>query len=341
MSMTQRQRIRIAHAIRRQLRCQQRQRWRMLRGRLSAACEQLQQLETLRRRLAICESRDWQATGRRLAGDLRAVLRRAPYSLQDVQQAMYSCGGEIPPAAEIYRDLLQLEQEFGLLRYDADDHVLVATTDAIELREVYLGPFEIQLRLDGLAEWMHGRIFRIVATDPHPAASDDRVTHPHVSNQQLCPGDAGAAIETALSEGRICDFFLLVRSILTHYNPDSPFVPLDNWSGMACYDCGYVTAPEEMLWCSACERDFCQDCATCCPCCDEVACLGCLQRCEACEEPVCDSCLASCPACGRPICDACLQESLCPCHSDRKDPDHDQDQATSDHDPRREGTDAA
>ncbi len=100
---------------------------------------------------------------------------------------------------------------------------------------VYLGEFEIQLQLAGQGESHdHEELYRIVAVDPHPATSDESVTHPHVRDECLCAGEAGAAICSALTSGRICDFFLLVRSVLKEYNPKSPFVPLDKWNGICC-----------------------------------------------------------------------------------------------------------
>ncbi len=65
------------------------------------------------------------------------------------------------------------------------------------MNDVHLGDFEIQLHVPSLAEMRYNSIFRIVALDPHPAASNDCVTHPHVSDERLCPGDAGAAINMA------------------------------------------------------------------------------------------------------------------------------------------------
>ena len=68
----------------------------------------------------------------------------------------------------------------------------------------------------------------------------------------------------ALAGGRICDFFLLVRSVLTCYNPDSAYVSLDNWHGVSCYECGYTTCPDDLSYCTTCDRDFCSDCASYC-----------------------------------------------------------------------------
>ena len=267
MTMTLRQRVRTANAIHVYLLCLQRHRWRMMEARIGQVEEMLRRLQAVRRKLAKCEARDWWAAGRRLFPQVGFVGRDIPYYVQEGQRAVDACNTQVPSSADLYRDLLQVEDEFDELRYYPKSEVLAVSTDPIELEDVFLGRFEIQLRLPGLTDLHCGDVYRIGALDPHPAASNESVTHPHVSDQRLCPGDAGAAIDTALATGRICDFFLLVRSVLTHYNPGSPYVSLENWGGVGCYDCGYITDPESLSWCGVCERDFCDDCASYCRCC--------------------------------------------------------------------------
>jgi len=83
-----------------------------------------------------------------------------------------------------------------------------------------LGPFRIALYLDSLRELYQRTPYFVTAIDPHPAATDNAVTHPHVSNDVVCEGDGAAAIRAALEIGRFTDFFAMVRCILTTYNPD-------------------------------------------------------------------------------------------------------------------------
>ena len=140
------------------------------------------------------------------------------------------------------------EAEFERFDYDAKQQTLSITTEPIRLENVYLGEFSIQLHIDRLSQVPRRRnVYRIVAEDPHPATSNDSVTHPHVRDEELCAGDATAAINAALETGRICDFFLLVRSVLMTYNGHSPYVPLAEWNGRACNDCGYVTDSDDSL----------------------------------------------------------------------------------------------
>ena len=83
------------------------------------------------------------------------------------------------------------------------------------------------LHLNRLGESQRGTAYSIIALDPHPAASNDSVTHPHISDGELCAGDAGAAIRAALGAGRIADVFQLVHSVLTTYNPGCPYAFMD------------------------------------------------------------------------------------------------------------------
>jgi len=115
----------------------------------------------------------------------------------------------------------------------------------VTLDGVYLGLFKIQLELDKLCKLYRDSPYCIIALDPHPAATSDEVTHPHVSNERLCEGDGSAAIKATLEEGRLYDFFTLVKNILNTYSPDSPYVALMDWDGEPCYDCGYVMSRED------------------------------------------------------------------------------------------------
>lgn len=326
MSMTDKQRIRVATDIRGHLRYLQRQQWRKPRQKIEQLGHQLNRLASIGRKLGHCESRGWYAAGQAVLAQVGILERDIPFHIQEVNRAVQDCKVKIPTVAEIYKDLLQVEQEFGQLRYYPSCRILAATTDSIQLEGVLLGDFEIQLIIPGLAEMRYHSVHRVVALDPHPACSNDAVTHPHVCDDQLCPGEAGSAIHTALVNGRICDFFLLVRSVLQHYNPDSPYVALGVWNGITCHECGDVTDQEDVLACTWCDHLFCYECASCCQSCEETVCLSCLDRCEACEDSVCRNCLTQCPDCERTICRVCEDEALCPCHQEERNSENDQEQ---------------
>ncbi len=236
-----------------------------------------------------------------------------------VEHAIEAAEMKIPSLRELHADLQQLCEEFGGVRYSAAEHFLAAATEPIELEGVYLGDFEIRLDLQRLgdARSLHNA-YTIVALDPHPAGSNDAVTHPHVSDEHLCAGDAGAAIGAALTGGRICDFFMLVGSVLTTYNPDSPYVSLSEWSGRPCYDCGYTMADAEDYFCNGCEESFCSECTMPCMRCEETYCRGCLTQCRVCGDSFCHGCMTTCPECGEPICQNCVDDEACECLEEKE-----------------------
>ena len=324
MSMTQRQLIRMALSIRDRLGCLQRQYWQLTQNRLFGLDQSIQRLGTIRRKLTLCDIHDWYGAARRLLEQVESISRDIPLHLQDITRDLPRLNRAVPSLGDIYRDLQQIHTEFGDLLYQAEGDLLCVHTESIELSDVYLGEFEIQLKLDTLAEAQHGQVFKIIALDPHPASTDGGVTHPHVNDENPCLGEAVTPIHTALADGRICDALLLMRSVLTTYNPASPYVALDNWYGEPCYECGHSVGRDSLHWCSVCQRDFCDECSTCCEGCDDIICHGCICRCEACEESHCPGCLRECPECGRSICTSCNDEHLCPCQEERKDTDNEE-----------------
>ena len=124
--------------------------------------------------------------------------------------------------------------------------------------------------------------------------------------------EAKGPVKAALEEGRICDFFTIVRSILNTYSPDSPYVSLHDWEGMSCYDCGYTMSLDDAYYCYYCEYHYCSDCSTYCRRCDVSVCLACSGQCSYCEEMLCRNCVSGCEECGAMFCQSCLEDGVCP-----------------------------
>jgi hypothetical protein len=286
------------------------------------------QLQSIARKLTICSGRGWHAAGVRLTDAAARLLINVPYVANQAQAAIGSCQRPVPSLREIFSELQAAQQEFGVLRYDAGQRVLSVTTDPIGLEGVELGPFEIELDITDLDGHTP---YRVVALDPDPAASNEEVTHPHVSAERLCPGDASGAIRMALESGRLGDLFTLVRSVLTTYNPESPYVPLANWHGHPCYDCGHVMDDDSRFFCESCERDYCDECTSYCRQCEESFCQECLTTCAHCDEPCCKACVPSCSDCDEACCKACLEDGLCPpCLEDLEENDESEEDQRSD-----------
>jgi len=241
--------------------------------------------------------------------------------LQQFKNLADSDETKLPKPAVIFTDLMQIEDEFGELSFDFETKTVSVTTDPITLDDITFGSFEIRLSINEMSKLYTDSSYRVIAIEPNPAATDENVTHPHVSSERLCEGDGHVAIRKAIEQGRLCDFFTMVTNILQTYNPDSPYVALSDWDGICCYDCGYTVSSDECYYCEDCDRDYCSQCSTCCQICDTTICLGCSFECQNCEQPVCHRCTATCIECEETLCKDCVtEEGICrQCIEQRKD----------------------
>jgi hypothetical protein len=232
----------------------------------------------------------------------------------------------IPTLRDLFGELDQLESEFGSWSYDNAISELSVVTEPIRLEGIDFGPFNIRLRMGQPITQLMGRLCWVEALQPNPAASNQEVTHPHVSGEAVCVGDSGPELIRALRSGRVCDFFLMIRSILTTYNPGSPYVSLDEWFGEPCADCGRSIDEDGRYCCEACDRSVCDDCISGCPHCDTTICYGCVTMCHHCKESSCAECLTACADCGDLVCPDCTENDLCPtCLENQHDEDEQED----------------
>lgn len=170
-------------------------------------------LKALRRRLSLCRERGFFAAGMRVRSEATHLLNALCYEVEASARLAEGPRQSVPTFRDVVSELQQVEDEFGEWQYHSDEQSLIVATEPVELDGVYLGPFEIKLFLQDLDR--AGRIapYCLRALDPHPAAMNEEVTHPHVSGDMLCAGDASTAIKAALMSGRLCEFFLLVRAV--------------------------------------------------------------------------------------------------------------------------------
>ncbi|SFJ51492.1 hypothetical protein [Planctomicrobium piriforme] len=286
---------------------------------LPGRCQQLQRLERQWRRALVrryaaaaaeCQSRlgtEVRLLSRELATLATGLLRPDP-----------------PPASlnlrELWEELQSLNQEFENVELHWRERALAVTTERIVLEDVDLGPFEIRLDLNQLRG---PAPYQIRALDPSPAASQSRVTHPHVQQEQLCEGDGKPVLARALQEGRLGEFCLLVRQILRTYNAGSAYVPLSEWTALPCSDCGTQTNDEDASECRRCGSRLCERCSQLCLGCSNSHCSDCGQRCPHCDDWFCEHCLNQCERCAAACCDDCLTEQRCPhCPDPVEEPDH-------------------
>ncbi|QDU05452.1 hypothetical protein V6x_51890 [Gimesia chilikensis] len=212
----------------------------------------------------------------------------------------------VPSLREIDAELRALPSEFESVAIDWDENEIVVQTPPIVLEGIDLGSFEIRLRWSELGEPQPYRVVSLAET------GHDDVHHPHVQADTLCEGEGKIPISRALSEGRIGDFFLLVRQILHTYNSGSAYVPLSRWYSLECADCGDSVSRNESHICSICEQTSCGYCRRGCARCGDALCSSCADRCESCSEIFCRSCLSTCASCSECCCHSCLCSETCP-----------------------------
>ena len=308
-----RQATRLAQYVRAMVLAMHHDRLSALSSRLTTFVSFADDLRDTQRRLDVCRSRGWATAARSLQDRLENLLQDLSCESSSLRTQLADQHARlVPTMGDILAELHQIEDEFGAYHHNPAEQTLWVETEPITLEEVRLGPFQIELRLRELSAVGRRQPYEVIALEPNPAGSNDSVTHPHVSDKHLCEGDATVSIRKALEQGRLCEFFLLVRSVLTTYNPSSPYVALDKWDGVSCYDCGSTVGAEDTNTCNSCDDTFCNDCSSYCRCCESTYCHGCLTECPSCGENTCKDCMKLCDECGDKCCTNCLVDSFCP-----------------------------
>ncbi len=247
----------------------------------------------------------------------RELLRELEDLRRCVEGLRLDCAVPLPPPdlADWLAELRQLDDEFDGLEVDWKGSLLRAVTEPIVLKGVDLGRFALELPWKEIGSNPGPGLIAVRALEPHCASGKPDVTHPHVRDERICPGDAQSPVERALAAGRLGDAFVLLRSVLRTYNPRSPFVPLDEWESTPCSDCGRRRDPDERYSCSACDSDLCGECSRCCAGCESERCGECLETCAVCLDSCCPNCLEE-VAPDRMLCPACL--GICAGRSPRR-----------------------
>jgi hypothetical protein len=278
-----------------------------------------QEIVKLARRIEIAAAHDWTLAATSLRTDLARTVDQCRDRLAGLFVELDRDPQPVPSLSALYREILGLYQEFEEVEIDLENNLISVTTEPITLEGYFLGRFQICLDWE---KFPNPSPYYVKALDPHPAASNDGVTHPHVQDERLCEGDGRAAIARALAEGRLGDFFLLVAQILQTYGKGSAYVELDDWEGASCADCGETVGDNNRYECNYCDVTLCEFCALTCHACDGTYCSGCLAACTVCSESFCSACLKVCRNCHQHVCNNCLTNGLCEnCHAKLHPPD--------------------
>jgi hypothetical protein len=276
---------------------------------LSPPTESWSECYRLTRLIEKARRRNLFAAVSRMEAALAAAIQRVTTALHDYERAAVAMRNRSPSTIrDILADFDAIASEFDKVSISVERHLITVTTDEVVLEEVYLGSFEIVLNWHRLNET---GAYEVIAADARPAATDDDTTHPHVQSNALCEGEGKAAIRNALRDGRLYDFFVLVRQILHTYNPASAYVQLSDWSGISCPECGSTTAEDDSNLCEDCSTTTCIECSTRCNDCDYRYCSDCIRTCTGCDKDTCSSCRSVCSECGDAFCKGCLINEIC------------------------------
>jgi hypothetical protein len=276
--------------------------------------EEFAELQRARYRVELATAKNLALTLPRLKEQLTVRLIQATRQFEQLR-GLYAPTAEPPDLGEWIREVRQLEAEFGAVEVRWTDRVIVAVTEPIELRGIALGSFAIEFDWQPSHRARGAKSFAIIALQPNTPTGREDITHPHVQDGVLCAGDAVGPLERALADGHLTDAFLLVQSVLVTYNANSPYIPLSEWDGTLCGDCGRRVDRESRYTCEHCERDLCDECAETCSACSETRCADCMEPCDVCQarhcrgsltdtdndRSVCSECLITCARCEQSI----------------------------------------
>jgi len=277
-------------------------------------------LQKWSRQLIRAQARRYVASTQTCRYRLRETIQQLIYGLNqlDAELSGATVTPPVPSLRTLYEELRMLCEEFEHVELLPARNRIHEITEPIELNDIPLGRFEIEFDTSALGTQQP---YRVVPLEPNYPHSGDSVPHPHVQNQTLCEGDGRSAIQMALEQGRIGDFFVLVQQILRTYNADSPYVDLESWLGIPCHDCGETIAEEESYGCDECSHRLCDHCVCICDNCEVTLCHGCVNRCAGCDQTFCSTCLCDCSNCAQEYCSDCMEHSLCETCQESKEDD--------------------
>ena len=237
------------------------------------------------------------------------LKRQAENSLLNPPEPVKSMG-----VKDIYADIKAVEEEFGGYKWDHVTERLSVTTESINLLDISLGRFKINLKLPHFATPTDsdGGVY-VEALTPNCSCGH---SHPHVSEAgYVCLGDGVHSVRKALAEGRVLDYFIILKQLLNSYDAEGSYTRLEHWGEedddrICCSDCGYDTT--DYFYCDSCDCSYCDECYGSCEGCDELICDTCRMACTDCSTGLCPGCnMTGCKDCSNPLCETCSSKESC------------------------------
>jgi len=218
-------------------------------------------------------------------------------------------------ASEIFEDFCALDKEFpGTFR--ADSSRVCFTTEPIVLCGVNLGPFEMSVDTSRFGRnYCASDVVWVQAKEPVNPQSGSHYTHPHVSPEDICLGEAATLINNAAKDGRIYDLFTVLCQWLRTYNEQDPYVQIEEWTHTRCPRCEYFfnDGDYNVKECSKCGSNVCPKCDDKCFVCGKSFCTACIRTCYVCSNVVCVECSPKlkCNRCSYYFCPKHIEDGVC------------------------------
>ena len=152
---------------------------------------QFKDLATESKKAGLALTKNWLSSSEKCCSRLTRTLDEIAYSASRIKP-LTNDNLKTVNITQIIDELRQTEQEFGQISFNKDKNTVSVTTDNITLDDLYLGPFQIELQINKLSEIYRDSPYYCIALEPNSAATNEEVTHPHISSDKLCEGDGSA-----------------------------------------------------------------------------------------------------------------------------------------------------
>jgi len=96
--------------------------------------------------------RGWLSSAEQVISRVNRNLNDFSYYLQRFKELVNADETVLPKLADIYAELIQIEQEFGEIKFDSNEKAISVTTEPIILNNIPLGPFEVKLSIDQISK---------------------------------------------------------------------------------------------------------------------------------------------------------------------------------------------
>jgi ferredoxin len=216
------------------------------------------------------------------ANRLLRTCHNLPLELSERVGEMLANGAQPSPRETAKREIEGVLQFFEHVRFTGRTLYACTKEDAI-LEGVNFGKFAIAMSIP------EGSLV-VRAIDPNWPEKRAR-SHPHLEHDHggICLGVGGDAYQKALTEGRICDALLIIRSVLNTYGDENPYQDIDEWRQQRCDVCSEEGAHYRHRFCGG-DRRICKDHAVYCSNCGIVLCFACVMECDECGAALCVAC---------------------------------------------------